>query len=253
MSQTALKFLPTKLQTAFARHAAPESERSLLAMLDGNPAFIHYWDDFIGASAGAWPASQKWSYPATVGTNTEAISQTTAALGGALTLTTSATSGDSAVQAVGLHWRGTEGYYALFRAKMNSIASAKFEVGMIDAVTRDQNINAKATPTFISTDGACFIFDTTDDTNLTFITVNNGVVGANIDVANFTMDTNNHIFEIVGRGGQVRGFVDGRDIGGGAITSTTPLSPYAASVTRTAGAKTILVDYMGCVGPRSDS
>lgn len=249
MAQTISKYLPRQLQTAFSRFSGPESLRSLLAMLDGNPAFVTYWDDFIGQSAGTWPASQKWGYPATVGAGTEVISVTTAALGGRLTLVTGGTTDNSAVQTFGLHWRGTEGWYYLCKGKLASLASCKFEVGMTDSITGDQAINVKATPTFVATDAACFIFDTTEDTNLTFITVNAGVVGANVD-STLTMDTNDHWYEIIGKAGQATGFVDGRFVGAGAITSTAPLTPYMASVTRTGSAKTFSVDYQGVTGPR---
>lgn len=214
-----------------------------------NPYYITYFDDFLGTGAGTWPASQNWSYPATVGTGTESISVTTAALGGLLKVTTGGTTDNSASQAVGLHWRGTEGWYWICRAAMVSNASAKMEIGMIDSITTDQNVATKATPTFNSTDGACFIFDTNEDTNLTFITNNAGVVGANVD-AIFTMDTAQHIYEMVGRAGTVSAYVDGRWVGSGAITSTAPLSPYVCSVTRTGSAKTVNADYLGCVGPR---
>lgn len=245
-------FLPRNLDKAWRRLASGSSADNLksLIMFQNNPGYIAYWDDFIGQGAGTWPASQNWSYPATVGTGTEVIAVTTAATGGELRLTTGGTTDNSALQMVGLHWTGTLGWYEIARAKMVSASSAKMEIGVIDALTRDQNINAKATPTFTSTDGACFIFDTSDDTNLTFITNNNGVVGANADVAGFVMDTSHHIYELVGQGSQVSGYVDGIYAGGGAITAATALTPYACSVTRTGSAKTVAVDFLGMVGRR---
>lgn len=251
MAQTITKYLPRQLQTAFSRAVFEgENVKSLFATLDGNPAYVNFWDDFLGGSAGTWPASQKWSYPSTVGAGTESITQTTAAIGGMLKVTSGATTDNSAVQTFGLNWRGTEGYYSIFKGALVSTASVKFEVGMTDSITGDQVINAKSTPTFIATDGACFIFDTTEDTNLTFITVNAGVVGANADASFFTMDTAQHVYEIVGRGGVATGFVDGKFVGSGALTSTAPLTPMVSCVTRTGSAKTFNLDYWGVTGPR---
>ncbi len=248
------KFLPRNLDKAWRRMSSGAGADNLKSLLlfQSNPGYTVYWDDFVGQGAGTWPASQNWSYPATQGTGTEVIGVGTAQLGGHLSIATGSSTNDTAIQTVGLHWRGTEGWYYICRAKMGSIATAKMEVGVIDALTRVQSINAKSTPTFISTDGACFIFDTTEDTNLTFITINNGVVGSNNDVSGFTMDTNFHVYEMVGSpSGFVSGWVDGIQAGGsGAITVTAPLSPYACSVTRQALASTVSVDYMGMVGPK---
>lgn len=244
--------MPRNLDKAWRRLASGSGSDTLKALLlfQDNPGFTRYYDDFVGTGAGTWPASQNWSYPATQGTGTEVIGVTTAAIGGVLTVTSGGTTNDTAHQTVGLHWRGTEGWYYINRAKMGSTSSAKMEVGVTDALTGVQVINAKATPTFIATDGAVFIFDTTDDTNLTFITINAGVVGANADAANFTMDTNYHIYELVGQGSQVSGYADGQLIGAGAITSTAPLTPCVTSVTRTGSAKTVSADFMGMVGPK---
>ena len=251
MPQTVTKFFPRRLHTAFSRGswAGSSGARALAAVISGNPAYVSYFDDFLGTGAGTWPASQNWSYPATVGTGTESISVSTAALGGALKVTSGATTDNSAVQHVGLHWRGTEGVYGIWKVTMASVASVKLELGFSDSITNDCCIATKATPTFTATDCASFVFDTADDTNLTFITGNAGATGANAD-ATFTMDTNPHVYEILVLGGQATGWVDGIFVGAGAITSTAPLSPYAATVTRTGSAKTNNFDYMGAFGPR---
>ncbi len=247
------KFLPRNLDKAWKRLASGAGADNLksLVLFQNNPGYTVYWDDFVGQGAGTWPASQNWSYPATQGTGTEVLTVTTAQLGGHLSIATGTSTGDTAIQTVGLHWRGTEGWYYINRAKISTLSSSKFEVGVIDALTRVQAINAKSTPTFIATDAACFIFDTTEDTALTFITVNNGVVGSNNDVT-FTMDTAMHVYELLGSpAGFVSGWVDGIQAGGsGAITVTAPLSPYACAVARTTASVALSVDYMGMVGPK---
>ena len=244
----AVRFLP-RLLNAHGKFAGPEHLRSLLT-LPGNPEYISFWDDFLGTGAGTWPASQHWSYPATIGTGTEVIAVVTAAIGGVLTMTTGGNSGDGAYQALGLHWRGTEGIYFIARAKLTAATTAKFEIGLSDSITGEGVVATKATPTFTGTDGAVFVYDTVDDTNVTFITANGGVVGANVDKGGLTL-TDYHVFEVVVQGGFASGYIDGRYIGGGAISTTAPLTPLVGVTTRVAATRTLSVDYIGCIGPRA--
>lgn len=245
-------FLPQRLDQAFRKAAfgaGATNLKTLMAASIANPAYVVYFDDFIGQSAGTWPASGNWGYPATVGTNTEVIGIKANAVGGALAITTAATSGDSAYQYVGRHWSGTKGFYFIAKFNMTAITTAKFEIGMGDSVTRDNAIATKATPTFNATDGAWFVLDTTDDTNVTFITAASGVVGANADWAGLVAGTD-IVVEIVGAGAQATGFINGQKIGSGAITASTAYTPGAGVVTRTGSTRTMDLDYMGCIGPR---
>ncbi len=246
------RFLPRNIRSAWGRLASgagADNVKNLLA-LAGNPHYFAYWDDFVGQSAGTWPASANWGYPATAGTGTEVIGIGATSFGGTLTLTTGASANDGAFQAVGRHWRGTEGIYACWRVQLDAITTAKFEVGLTDSITAEQAINAKATPTFTATDCACFVFDTNDDTNITFVTAAAGVAGANAD-SSFALVAATYVdFEIVVRGGFASGYLNGQLVGGGAVTAATLYTPYAETRTRTTATRTLTVDYMGCVGPR---
>lgn len=247
------RFLPRRLDKAFQRGEFSDgtNNKSLFAASLSNPEYVVYFDDFLGQTAGTWPASANWGYPATVGTNTEVIGIAANNVGGALTCTTAGTSGDSAYQYVGRHWNATNGFYFICRFKIDRITNAKFEVGMGDSVTRDSAIATKATPTFNASDGAWFVFDTTANTNVTFITAKAGVVGSNAD-STITLAADTYItVEIVGAGGQVRGYVNGVEAGGtGDITGATALTPGFGCLTRTASTSTLTVDYAGCIGPR---
>ncbi len=250
MPQT--RFLPSKLQAAWARGGGmgqPEALKMLTSVIIGNPTFVNYYDDFVGQSAGTWPASANWGYPATVGTGTEVIGIAANNVGGALSVATGVNSADSAYQAVGRHWRGTEGAYFICKLQIDRITTAKFECGLTDSITVNGAINAKATPTFNATDAACFVFDTTDDTLIDFMTVNAGVVGANVD-GPAPVAATDIVFEIKLEGGFASGYINGQYIGGGAITSTAVLTPYVGVTAKSAAALTMLVDYMGCFGPR---
>lgn len=249
---TSAPFLPRRLDQAFKR-AGPHgsAEKSLFAASIANPAYCVYWDDFIGQTAGTWPASANWGYPATVGTGSEVIGIKAGAVGGQLSIATGGTNGNSAYQSVGLHWNGASGFYYIAKFQIDTITNCKFEAGMVDAITTDGAVNAKSTPTFNMTTGAVVIFDTSDDTNISFITAAAGVVGANADSAIAFAATTDFIVEIVGVGDSASGYVNGNYIGGGAITGATALTPYIGVTTRTGSARTMLVDYMGAIGPRS--
>ena len=247
------RFLPRNLRGAWDRlssGAGADNLKNLLA-LGGNPNYISYWDDFVGQSAGTWPASQHWGYPATVGTGTEVIGIGSAAFGGTMTLTTGANSADSAGQKLSLSWRGTEGIYFCARAQLDTITTAKFEIGLADAITGDTGMVAtKATPTHTGTAYACMVLDTNDDANVTFISAAAGATGANTDWSGTLVAATYIDIEIVGRGAFCSGYINGQYVGGGAITATTLLTPYAFVLTRTTSTRLLTVDYMGCIGPR---
>lgn len=241
-------FLPRRLDRAFDRLAFPEAAKALFAMQQGNPAYVNFWDDFVGDSAGTWPASANWGYPATAGTGTEVIA-IGALENGALTLTTGANANDSAGQGVGLHWKGDNGIYFICRFKIDSVSSSKFEVGLTDALNDDTGaVNNKATPTFTATDCAVMVFDTADDTLITFVS-NGGSVDGNTDTIAAAADTY-YIVEIVVQDDQASGYLNGKLVGSGNIEGGNLLTPWVYVETNTTATKTLTVDYIGCVGPR---
>jgi len=248
------KFIPRKLWTAFSELGDPSTRlRTLLAA--NSPEFVYYWDDFIGDSAGTWPADANWGYPATAGTGTEVI-----ALGalenGALVMTTGASANDSAGQAVGLHWKGDNWFYYIARFKIDDVTNSKFEVGVQHAVTGDTGaVDTKATPTFTSTNCAVMVFDTTDDTNVTFVS-NGGSTDANAD-ATFTLANDTYLIVEIVAGGPtgttgdfVSGYINGKLIGSGNINGATLVTPWLYVETNTTATRTLTVDYQGMIGRR---
>lgn len=243
-----IDFLPRRLDRAFDRLAFPEAAKALFAMQQGNPAYVNFWDDFVGDSAGTWPASSNWGYPATAGTGTEVIA-IPAAENGTLTLTTGANANDSAGQGVGLHWKGDNGIYFICRFKIDSVSSSKFEVGLTDALNDDTGaVNNKATPTFTATDCAVMVFDTADNTLISFVT-NGGPVDGDTDTIAAAADTY-YIVEVVVQDDQASGYLNGKLVGSGNIEGGNLLTPWVYVETNTTATKTLTVDYIGCVGPR---
>lgn len=238
-----INFLPSRLDLAFSRLAFPEAAKALFAFQAGNPAYCSLWDDFIGDALDA-------KYAASVGTGTQTVG-VTEGLNGTATLTTDTNTNDSAGLLYQRHWDGTRGFYFIARAKLDTITLSKFEIGVADAVTGDTGMVAtKATPTHTGTSYAVFCRDTTDDTNVTFISAAGGATGANSDWSGtFSADTY-YTFEIRGQNGAVSGYINGQFVGGGAITAATDVTPHLFVQTRTGAARTLTVDYQGIIGPR---
>lgn len=249
-------YLPRKLDRAFAEMGETSERVKALLTLHGSPEYVSYWDDFLGDSAGTWPASANWGYPATAGTGTEVITLEASA-GGVLLLTTGANASDSAGQGVGLHWTADNGFYFITRFQLDTLASSKFEVGMTDALTDDAGaVDTKATPTFTATDCAIVVRDTTDDTNVTFVS-NGGTTDANADWSGTFAAATYYIVEIVGggptstTGDNVTAYINGQRIGSGNINGATLLTPWVHVTTRTTATRGLSVDYLGCIGRRS--
>lgn len=249
----ATDFLPRKLYNAFDRAGwASEPLKGLMALQD-NPEFVSMFDHFWGTRSGTWPAGT--NYASTVGTGTEVIG-ITQAINGTMTLTTGNAGSDTAGQGVGLNWSGDQGFYFIARLKIDGTTNRKFEVGMTDAVNDDGAVAVKATPTFTATDCALFVYDTTDDTNVTFVS-NGGTTDANADATAFTLAADTYfVVEIVGRGAtdttgdNVAGYINGQLVGSGNINGASALTPwvYIEDLAQSA-ARVLTVDYWGCVGP----
>ena len=243
-----INYLPRRIDKAFSRLAMPESVKAML-VLHGNPEYVSWWDDFVGDSAGTWPADANWGYPATAGTGTEVIALGALA-NGALVLTTGANANDSAGQGVGLHWTGTAGVYFAARAKIDDITNAKFELGMTDSLADDAGaVATKATPTFTATDCAVLVFDTADDTNVTFVS-NGGTTDGNADSAFAVANDTYFVVEVVIQNGVASGYINGQLVGSGNISASNLLTPWLYVETNTTATRTLTVDWALCIGPR---
>ena len=251
----AVDYLPRRLFNAFSRAGFNSDPLRALMALQNNPEYDSFFDNFIGTRGGTWPASTP--YAATTGTGTEVIG-ITQAVGGTLTLTTGANANDSAGQGLGLNWSGDRGFYFIARIKLDAITDAKFEIGMTDDEAGDDTgeVGTKATPTFNATDCALFVFDTVDDTEVTFVS-NGGTSDANADATGFDLAADTYfVIEVVGRGAtdttgdNVAGYINGQLIGSGNINGASPLTPWVYVETNTTATRTLTMDYWGVVGPK---
>ena len=173
-----------------------------------------------------------------------------------MTLTTGNAGSDSAGQGFGLNWSGDRGFYFIARLKISRITDSKFEIGMTDSVSDDGAVAVKATPTFTATDCGLFVFDRTDDAEVTFVS-NGGTTDANADATDFDIAADTYfVVEIVCKGptdttgDNIAGYLNGQLIGSGNINGANPLTPWAyIEDLATSTAITLSVDYWGCVGP----
>mgnify|MGYP001589626636 CR=1 FL=1 len=243
-----INFLPRRIDKAFSRSAVPESVKAML-VLHGNPEYTSYWDDFVGDSAGTWPADANWGYPATAGTGTEVIALG-ALEGGALVLTTGANANDSAGQGVGLHWKGDNGVYFAAKAKIDDITNAKFELGLTDSLADDAGaVATKATPTFTATDCAVLVLDTADDANVTFVS-NGGTSDGNTDSTYTLANDTYFIVEVVVQNDTATGYINGQLVGSGNIEGGNLLTPWLYVETNTTATRTLTVDWALCISPK---
>lgn len=248
-----VRSLPRRLDRAFLNLGESSNALRDLLMLHGDPSHPSWYDHFLGDSAGTWPASANWGYPATAGTGTEVIALS-AAISGELAMTTGANANDSAGQGVGLHWNGDLGFYFIARVKLDTLATSIIEIGLNNAVTGDTGaVDTKATPTFTSAVCALFVRDTTDDTNITFVS-NGGTTDANADASYAVAADTYFIVEIVGggvtstTGDNVTGYINGQRVGSGNINGATALTPWFYVETLTTATRTLTIDYGACIG-----
>jgi hypothetical protein len=250
----AVDFLPRRLYNAFSKAGFGSEPLKGLIALSGNPEYVSYWDDFTGTSTSTWPAGSP--YAATLGTGTEVIG-ITQAVGGTMTLTTGTGGSDTAGQGYGLNWSGDRGFYFITRVKLATrVTNVKFETGMTDSVGDNGAVDAKATPTFTATDCAIAVYDTTDNTSLSFVS-NGGTADADSDWDGTVASDTYLVIEIVGSGAtdttgdNVACYANGALVGSGNIGGDAPLTPwwYIEDLAQSA-ATTLTVDYWGCIGPR---
>jgi len=121
----------------------------------------------------------------------------------------------------------------------------------------DGAVTTKATPAFTATDCALFVFDTTEDGEITFVS-NGGTADANADATDFDIAADTFfVVEVVGRGptdttgDNVSGYINGQYVGSGNITGASTLTPWAYVETLTTATRTFTVDYWAVVGPRT--
>jgi hypothetical protein len=176
------------------------------------------------------------TYPNAV-TSSGTVVHTEHNAGGFLEIKSGASNTNYAGQGLGKQFTGDRGFLAEFAVEMpNTITSWKWECGMTD---EDDDAGGavllKATPTFTADDCALFVFDTTDDANIAFVSSNDTTDTATQDiqplVASDSNDSSVYIFAIRGFKDSVSGFINGKRVSSGdhVIDGSSPLTPWVFS------------------------
>jgi len=221
-------------------------------------------DDFHGPTLDAY----RWTTGNGAGTSAASFAVSAGVVDGAIVGTTG-TAGDNTAAAVivgGRHWQGQ--LNAVMTARLYiaaAVTSVAVEVGFRDAITTTAGaqrvVNAKVTPTFLATDGAVWILDTTDNTYWEGVAVANTTGATTVEAAiSPTASTYEYLqVALVGAVAYYSRFdANGRRTYGptaqaAAVTATVNLAPFVAIEAKTAASRTCIVDAIWVYQGRTTS
>src|SRR3990167_3843621 len=143
-------------------------------------------DDFTGPVIDAG----KWTVGNGAGASAASPAISVGVVNGIITMVTG-TAGDntaSSTLAGGRHFRGDQNPVLIARVAISAVVtSVKVEIGFRDAITTTAGahfvVDVKATPTFISTDGAVWVLDTADNEFWEGVAVANGTAATTVEAA----------------------------------------------------------------------
>lgn len=224
------------------------------------------YDDFTGPTISS--TYNGWTTGNGAGASAASFVVSAGAVNGAI-LGTTGTAGDNTAAAVicsGRHFQGQLNAVITARLYIASVVtSVAVEVGFRDAITTTAGaqrvVNAKATPTFIATDGAVWILDTNDNAYWEGVAVANAVAATTVEAAiSPTASTYEYLqVALVGAVAYYSRFdANGRRTYGptaqaAAVTATVNLAPFVAIEARNATSKTCVVDAIWVYQGRTTS
>lgn len=223
------------------RNAANASEAVRNILMSQDPAFEVVYDHFLGdALPTKWAAAK---------TNGASAAVTVAA--SRLTCTSGTADDGYAGQAFGLFWSGDKGFYFENFTGLDTLTTSKIEIGVTDAVDDAGAVNVKATPTATAGDFVVLVRDTDDNTELDLISLKSGgAVTANAENVYTVVGGTYFRSEFRGQNDAVAVFVNGGNVGSGAIEGGTAITPWVFAQSRAGSASRILTsEYWIMVGP----
>lgn len=247
--------IPTRDTLRKGRHLIPD-------FLRFNVIDLAVWeDDFMGAvltggEAVEGDATLVNKYQSTAsGAASAAATIQTGTVNGVVRLDPGSANSGRSDLSLGLHFRGDRYAVCWWRfTTPSAITSMKFEFGFTDVVsgTDAGAVNAKATPTFNATDACVFVYDTSDDTNLTLVGVDSGTAATaeNFDTA--LAASTYYYLGIALRGTAAKGFLLGANGDfleesawmTGAVSDDVLLTPWAFVQNRSANQRVLDIDYL---------
>ena len=210
-------------------------------------------DDFTGPviDAGLWTVGNG------AGASAASPAISVGVVNGIITMVTG-TAGDntaSSTLAGGRHFRGDQNPVLIARVAISSVVtSVKVEIGFRDAITTTAGahfvVDAKAPPTFTSTDGAVWVIDTADNANWEGVAVANGTAATTVEAGISPTASTYEYLQVALVDGvayysrfDANGYLTyGPTAQAAAVTATVLLSPHIAIEAKNATSKSLFVD-----------
>ncbi len=239
---TALPYIPFPTDQDLAQHTSFGPARRLWT--PGSFDYKVFEDGFWGdALLGLYPDAS---------TDTGTVTFTEHNLNGYIEFKTTAANDKYAGQGVGLQWSGDQGVLGEFLVKMPAtITTMKFEVGFSDADDIAGVVLQKATTsTVTATDGAVFVFDTDDDTNIGFVSAKASTTVETQDIAALVA-SKTYRFAVRIEGDSVSAYIDGTEVAGHAngIEGGTAITPWVFCQARDSSERIIQLHRWRVISP----
>jgi len=215
---------------------------------------IKIFDDFTGVAV---DATNDW-VKSIVNSSTFAPLSGSGAHGGIGRITTGALDDDDHEVSTPLIFLASKGCIMEARVATQAVATTGMNIGFSDAVTEAADLLACtfATTTLTSTATDCAVFFTDADATsnvLRSVAVNADTDGTVISAAAIPVDAAFHIYRVeIDTAGNVYFYYDGALVGTQllGVATTSVLCAYIGLINRTAGAKTLDIDYIRVWAPR---
>lgn len=220
------------------------------SLLNGNPDYVTFFDDFLGDAVNTtWQPNL--STGATIAIN--------AAQNGTARFSTDTDDNDFATLALGLHWLVSKGW-TLFEARVASVSAITLraiEVGLSDALSETNGLafsdHSATGITAVATDAAIFGYDT--DAGMSRWAANS-VKGGGTPQATLLSDAPSTTFARLGvainSSGDAFYYVNNELVAThtDAVATTAVLTPWISLKSLSGAIKSIDVDYVGIAGAR---
>jgi hypothetical protein len=223
------------------KNAAAASEAVRNILMSGDPAYEIVYTHFLGdALPSNWGAAK---------TNGTSAAVTVAS--SRLTCTSGTDDDGYAGQGFGLFWSGDKGFYFENYTALDTVTTSKLEVGVTDSIADAGAVGAKATPTATASDFCVLVRDTDDNTDLDLISLKSGGSATANAEGVYTVAGGTYFrSEFRGQNDAVSVFVNGGQVGSGAIEGGNAISPWVFVQSRAVSASRIATsEYWIMVGP----
>lgn len=227
--------------------------RAALSM--NNPAYVGFFDDFIGF-AGGTAVPLGWTNNAT-GTGTQ-VYGALGSFGGVYTVTTGTTANDYEDYALAANFKSENGWM-FFTAKftLSSVAAVTAEVGLTDALTETGGLvfsdHSASGVTAVADDAIVVAFEAAGDANYVVNSVAAGGTPQTLDLGTAPVaSTYIQVDFAINSDGDAFIYLNDAYIGrlDVAVTPTVLLTPFFSVKTTTTAGKAISVDWVGVTASR---